>query len=323
MNPIACIACGNAEMKDVRPYRTNTPYGRRVFGKPSLFECGGCGLVQVYPQPDTTTLTQYYMEDYRKFLQYGQQVSDPQAFPRDNLFYFNRGESIAELLRPHVTTPNPEMLDVGAGYGHILNSLKQRFPQARKNAIEYSEVCVNFLKKTGVSVASLPMEEVLAGCAEQYDLVILSHVLEHLQDPGKSLALIRRCLKPGGIFYAEVPNIPRESLLKYPDHHWAPRYDEPHITFFSKLTLERLVARAGFQKLFCDTGGPEYTYVSRLRFHLPPLRKTVTEMLPKPVFQFLRRLPATRAVRVHEREESFYQYSGLRIWIRSVWRREP
>jgi len=167
------------------------------------------------------------------------------------------------------------------------------------------------------------MEEVLADSPGRYDLVILSHVLEHLQDPGKSLDLIRRCLKTGGLFYAEVPNIPRESLLKYADHHWAPRYDEPHITFFSKPTLETLIAKAGFQKVVCETGGPEYTYISGLRYHMPPLRKTVTELMPKPVFQFLRRISATRAVRVQEREESFYQYSGLRIWIRSIWRREP
>jgi hypothetical protein len=135
------------------------------------------------------------------------------------------------------------------------------------------------------------------------------------------LELIRASLVPGGVLYIEVPNIPRDSLLRFPDHPWAPRWDEPHITFFQMDALRRLLGAAGFEERFCDTGGPLYRDIPGWRFRLPPAKATLLNLLPRPVFHFLRRQEFTARARVQPREESFYRYGGYRIWIRSVWRR--
>src|SRR5437867_2203869 len=82
-----------------------------------------------------------------------------------------------------------------------------------------------------------------------------SLVFEHLLDPRGILDLIHASLAPDGVLYIEVPNIPAESLLRYPDHVWAPRFDEPHITFFSALTLRQMLTSASFEPVFCDTAG--------------------------------------------------------------------
>jgi SAM-dependent methyltransferase len=149
-------------------------------------------------------------------------------------------------------------------------------------------------------------------------------VLEHLLDPAAVLRQLEAALKPSGALYIEVPNIPAESLLGYPDHKWAPRYDEPHITFFSLATLRGLLESVGFELGFCDTAGPEYKYISALQFRLPPSRSFLQGLLPPGLFLFLRKQRLTKPFRVQEREHSFYQYEGFRIWIRSVWRKtEP
>jgi SAM-dependent methyltransferase len=153
---------------------------------------------------------------------------------------------------------------------------------------------------------------------QRFDVIVLSHVFEHLLDPRGVLDLIRASLAPGGALYIEVPNIPAESLLRFPDHVWAPRFDEPHITFFSTATLYTLLASAGFEPQFCDTAGAEYRYISGLRFRLPPLRWFLQDIVPRPLFHWLRTQGFTRALRVPERVESFYQYGGCRIWIRSI-----
>ena len=308
-------------MRRVRRYRTDTRYGKAVFGAASIYECPGCGLAQVAPRPSPPVLAQYYVQDYRRGGCYGSDVADVQQFPKDNLFYFNRGQAAAEMVRPHLLEERPQILDVGAGYGHILYALGQRFPYSNRVAIEFSEVCVRHLEALGLRVFTRPVEEVLPDFRQTFHLVVLSHVLEHFLDPHEVLSLVYASLVPGGLLYVEVPNIPEEALLKYPDQAWAPRFDEPHISFFSVTTLRRLLESVGFVQQSCETAGPHYTYISALRYHLPPLQSTVLRMLPGELFRFLRRQRFTKSLRVQEREESFYQRGGFRIWIRSIWKK--
>ena len=214
-----------------------------------------------------------------------------------------------------------EILDVGAGFGHVLHAFGQRFPEARRLAIEFSDVCVRHLRDIGAEAVAEPMEQVLPRLDRQFDVIILSHVFEHLLQPGKALQNLAGRLAPGGLLYIEVPNIPRDALTRYLDHQWAPRYDEPHITFFDQESLRDMLERYGLQVVRCDTAGPLYREVSRLRFSLPPFRQTVLRLIPKPAFQLLRASIATKAVRVQEREEEFFEYGGRRLWVRSAARR--
>lgn len=117
---LACLACKQNNVKSVRRYRLDTRYGHDVFGDAWLHQCGACGLglVQVAPRANPQALAEYYVRDYRKGGLYGSDVADANKFPKDNLFYYNRGLSIAELISPHIGKANPQILDIGAGFGH-------------------------------------------------------------------------------------------------------------------------------------------------------------------------------------------------------------
>jgi hypothetical protein len=78
---------------------------------------------------------------------------------------------------------------------------------------------------------------------------------------------------------------------------------------------------AGFEVQLCDTAGPEYRYVSWVKFRLPHGRWSVQKMIPPPLFHFLRKVSITKRLRVQEREHAFYKYGGFRIWVRSVSRK--
>ena len=319
----SCLLCGKGELQYVRRYRTNSSYGKEVFHKSTLAVCRHCGFVQAVSRPPFDVLADYYVQDYRQgcICTGGGDVADISEYPKDNLYYYNRGQSIAELLHDYVRKEAPRILDVGAGYGHILYALGQQFPDSERVAIEYSEICVPFLESLKIQVHTRPVEEALADNRKPFDLVVLSHVLEHLLDPVPVLKLIREHLAPGGVLYIEVPNIPSSSLLKYPDHVWAPRFDEPHITFFSQETLRKMLKATGFEVAFCDTAGGEYKHISWLRFHLPHWRWFLQTLIPAPLFNFLRRQRVTNSLRVQDREERFYQYGGFRIWLRSISRK--
>ncbi len=275
--------------------------------------------MQALPRPASQALTQYYVDEYRRGGYAGSDVAEVQEFPKDNLFYYNRGQSMAELLRAYLQESPRRILDIGAGYGHILHALGEQFPGSTRQAIEYSEPCVQHLKAIGVVVDSSPVETVLPQQRNQFDLIVLSHVLEHLLDPEEVLRLIHDSLAPGGILYIEVPNV--SQVLGYADHQWAPRFDEPHITFFNVTTLCRFLKSVGYKRRFCETAGPYYKQISPVRYHLPPLKATLLNLLPRPLFRYLRRRRFTQPLRVKQREECFYQYGGLRLWIRGVWQK--
>lgn len=318
--PGTCLSCGHAETRRVRRYRVTSSYGRQLFKDGWLVECTLCELVQLAPLPTSGALSDYYAVSYRK-VHGGTEVADVSRFPRDNLFYFNRGQAVTEALAPHIAAESPRVLDIGAGWGHILHAFGERYPRSSRIAIEFGEVCMPHLRSLGIEVFTQPVEEVLSEMRQQLDVVVLSHVLEHLLDPARVLRMIHDALVPGGILWVEVPNIPAETLLRFPDHKWAPRFDEPHVTFFSTPALRRMVAGSGFELVACDTAGPGYRHVSALRYRMPPFRATLERAMPRPVFDFLRKRRFTERLRTSNHEESFYMRGGFRLWIRSVWRK--
>jgi predicted SAM-dependent methyltransferase len=79
-----------------------------------------------------------------------------------------------------------------------------------------------------------------------FDVVRLSHVLEHLPSPRKSLGKVHRLLRPGGLLWVEVPNA--ASLERRLFHrHWC-HWDLPrHLYHFTPTTLVRLLRDTGFR----------------------------------------------------------------------------
>jgi len=318
-----CLACGHTQLTRQRRYRTKTRHGRALFDDTWLCDCQQCHLVQAVPAPSLDALEAYYAEDYRLGCCAGSDVADLRTFPKDNLYYYNRGRAAAALVQAHLRHAPQTILDIGAGYGHILDALGRTYPKARRMAIEFSDPCVAHLRALGVEVHRDPADVVLPRLEERFDVVVLSHVLEHLLDPPAMLRLIRDRLAPDGVFYVEVPHIPVDALQRHPDHVWAPRFDEPHLTFFSVETLRGALTTAGLHVVDCDTAGPPYRFISAWRYRLPTMRWFLQSLLPAPLFRFLRRQRVTQPLRVREQEEEFQARGGDRIWIRALAMAEP
>ena len=75
-----------------------------------------------------------------------------------------------------------------------------------------------------------------------FDIITLSHVLEHLEDLPGAVRNFARLLRPGGMVYIEVPDASR-----YAEFLIAPFQDfnTEHINHFSHRSLRRLLAKVG------------------------------------------------------------------------------
>lgn len=137
------------------------------------------------------------------------------------------------------------ILDIGCGGGSFVASLAgpgrvlcgvDPDPSAR-------EVAATF----GVTVEEGTAEAIPPVIAAQsFDLVLMTHVLEHCADPGLALRNVRSLLAPGGGFYCEVPNCGGLHFETYEEI--SEMLDVPrHVHFFTPKSLRRLMEDAGLK----------------------------------------------------------------------------
>jgi SAM-dependent methyltransferase len=79
------------------------------------------------------------------------------------------------------------------------------------------------------------------------DLVVISHVLEHMSNPIEFLKNATQNLHKGGVLFIEVPC-----------RDWEHKpIDEPHLLFFDKSPMQHLLKHLGFEDLQMSYHGQE------------------------------------------------------------------
>jgi len=151
-----------------------------------------------------------------------------------------------------------KILEIGCGTCDIGKVVKDEYPDMTYQGIESSE---KFYKAIDPAVKGLVIfEKDLLKALESVpdasqDLIVLSHVVEHLPEPGQVLGLLRRKLLPRGGFYIEVPNeqwkkaqISVRRILKPGSASWFPG----HINFFTKESLRNHLEKEGMKIEFLE-----------------------------------------------------------------------
>lgn len=183
---VTCDVCGSGTQVPC-PSETRflaLPYPYRVV------RCGSCGVRYMTPQPDLDgTYEEGYFEGADR---YGHLIA-------------TKLQDFAALYpRLEAYTPGRRLLEIGSAMGHFLKLGRDRGWQVE--GIEVSRWAARYSEaKFGVSVRVARIEDVPLPPAG-YDVVMMSHVLEHLQSPTCTLRAVHRALAPNGILLAEVPN---------------------------------------------------------------------------------------------------------------------
>ncbi len=124
------------------------------------------------------------------------------------------------------------VLELGPGMGFFAKSWMDAFPSTTYSVIETDVSCYEAIQAIGARLVNL--SDVVPT-----DLVVMSHVLEHISDPIKFIQIATSGLRQGGALFIEVPC-----------RDWEHKdLDEPHILFFDKRPLQLLLQRAGFNDI--------------------------------------------------------------------------
>ncbi|NGZ95850.1 MAG: methyltransferase type 11 [Nitrospira sp. WS110] len=225
VSSIPCNLCGGKEVAILS--------NRSRSGKPlQTVICRACGLVWSDPRPYETR--RFYEEEYR--LSYKQTYNPrPKHVLRAGKVALSRFEKIAQLLSGRKT-----VLDVGTGGGefaYLLQALGHSVSgiEPNKGYADYS------IREYGLAVQVGFVQDAVFP-PESFDVVTMWHVLEHTEDPGRVLALLRSWLKADGMLVVEVPNI--ESTCQAPKS----TFHEAHLYNFNVVSLRRLAKKHGMHE---------------------------------------------------------------------------
>ncbi len=204
--------------------------------------CASCGLVQTLPQPDPALLARFYAGQHRDlFVDDGRGTRTPgEGSRRDQLRWLH--QRLGNLFGLRV-------LEAGCYDGHLLELFEEQ--GALGVGVEPCVAAAEFARsRRGLDVRTGRLEDVSLADGS-FDLVVLSHVLEHVLDPRSTLERCRKLLRDGGTLFVEVPNVLRPRVESAVDF-----FTFDHLFHFSPATLSRLARRAGFERWLCDEEFP-------------------------------------------------------------------
>lgn len=212
----------------------------------SLVRCAACGHRYATERLPPDELAGGY---------YGEAAADLRArVSSEKAARLDEYDALLRRVDPESSDPEPgglvargpdgavrRVLDVGCNTGELLALLK-----ARGFAVAGVEVSAGAAEvaeqRLGVPIApsldALPEEP-------RFDLITLTHVLEHVAAPRELLGSLRRRLRPGGRLLVEVP-CADDPLLGLFGGAYRPLCPGDHVSFFDAAGLRRLLLAAGY-----------------------------------------------------------------------------
>jgi SAM-dependent methyltransferase len=215
-----------------------------------------------------------------------------------------------EFLRPYMPKKTElQVLDIGAGFGLIYNVMTRVAGlQITYDAMEVDPLAVDYLRTHIRPRVVFSRQEDVRG---QYDVVLLSHIIEHMTDPVHFLKILNRHVRDQGILFIEVPN---------QDHKFK-SLNEPHLFFFDTCSISSLVSHSGYKVLNVDICGPKINELkddNGLFITIKTLLRRKIPLHAKKMILRMRKMMSGKRRLAGIAERTIYDYNPWGRWIRLV-----
>lgn len=195
---------------------------------PNYWKCGRCGLIFAHPQRDYNYAGECHPEDFH--------------WSEDRIGIRIANYALRyDLFKEYLPSTSPRLLDVGAFNGvflHYMQTLGIRClgVEMNRDAAEFGRTRFN------VPIVLTSFEEFAA--REEYDIITMFNVLEHMRNFDGILRKVGDLLHAGGIFVCEIPNVFHwvAAVCKGRWHH----YEDGHNWLFGKNTISMVLKKHGF-----------------------------------------------------------------------------
>lgn len=248
-----CPCCGSASVFPALSAKDYTVSGE-VF---EIWHCDDCTARFTQHVPVAANIGAYY-----RSAAYVSHSDTAKGFI-NRLYHLVRSHTLQskqKLIRSVTGKQTGKLLDVGAGTGAFVNTMKQSGWEV--TGLEPDETArQNAFNKHSITLTG--PENLFQFGDAQFDAITMWHVLEHVHDLHGYLTQFQKILKPGGKLVIAVPNYTSHDAQVYKEF-WA-AYDVPrHLYHFSPRSMELLGNAKGL--VLADTKPMWYDsfYVSML-----------------------------------------------------------
>jgi 2-polyprenyl-3-methyl-5-hydroxy-6-metoxy-1,4-benzoquinol methylase len=203
------------------------------------YRCDACGLIFLANIPED--IQGYYGHEYSAY--------QKAEGGRDISGKYDQGK--IETVKQYAQ--GNKLLEIGPGNGDFAYLAKRE--GFIVDAIEMDAECSRHLAED-IQIRSVintsDIVGALAGIEVRYDVIVMWHVLEHLERPWEILNALPKMLAPNGVIIIAVPNpdaLQFRLFKEYWKHVDAPR----HMMFFPSHLLAKTLESAGLQRLRITT----------------------------------------------------------------------
>lgn len=236
MNNCPVCSCKLDNIANRTAYPGFVDKSENILGFSEIIFCKDCKVGIAFPDVSDDALRDYYEKGG-----YWPNVAPLKALKKAIVPYAlakARWENIESLLVQAEKFKDIAILDIGAGHGFIgmLANESKKIKLNRYTCVEpdvQMRQCVNSYWFGRPDEHRLDIKKALDEVNGAYDVVVLSHVIEHLKDPLSMLKSSLALMTQGGVLLLEVPN--QDYLFKNDVF--------PHLLFYNQDSLQRLINR--------------------------------------------------------------------------------
>lgn len=213
-----CRICGNE--KDNPEYEVKEL--QLGLGDPfTYFRCSVCGCLQISEIPED--MCRYYPDDYYSYN--STDKFDNQSFlkrwlrnQRDNYSFFKKGRLGKWLMQKYPAREwynyldwrsDMRILDVGCGNGAFLKTMKRSGFRFLTGIDPFNKTDYHFDKNFHIYKQSIDQHD------GEYDVIVMSHSLEHMPDQQLAFKNIQRLLAMNGKVVVTIPMFCEELFNRY------------------------------------------------------------------------------------------------------------
>ncbi len=220
-------------------------HGRQILSneKFSIYECNRCGAVFTDITVDNQYYDKYYLKDY--YEENFHSVLVKKFF--DLLLVFNHWHRY-KIIKKFRGIGN-KILEIGCGKGGFLHWLPDDF---EKYAVEVNKDACAFIRENyrDITVSNSFIDDSFSCAKDKFDIIIMWHVFEHVNDPDNFVKNISRLLSRDGVLIFDVPN--RGSLgFSWTKAKWFHLDTPRHLFHYAYKTVKNLFEKYGMQIVSC------------------------------------------------------------------------
>lgn len=244
-----CPICeSNMQLSSFMPIDCKT--GKKIDHN-KVFYCKECTYGMVVPRPGIEDIAKYYdIPNYytqsKSHIEEKKEISFLDKLRLYLAWRFDKGTgTIESLVNQILNNKNAHICELGCGSGDLLETLT--LAGYNTYGVEVDLKAKVFFKGLNIyqgTAENIPEE--IKSC--KFDMVIMSHVLEHCLSPLSALENVYDLLSPGGSFICEVPN--NNSLgFERAGVTWEMLDIPRHLNFFTPESLSLMCKKMGFEIL--------------------------------------------------------------------------